>query len=119
MKPRASRSAHPRFEPGSRAPLEKARAAGLLSAFVLVVPRVAAACPTCISSGAGQSSPGWPYFGLILMPFVIAAAIVAVLVWHAGWRRQDLVERLSAWSARLRQRPARAALSPRTHTETT
>jgi glutathione S-transferase len=53
------------------------------------------------------------------MPFVIAAAIVAVLVWHAGWRRQDLVERLSAWSARLRQRPARAALSPRTHTETT
>ena len=95
------------------------RAAAMLSAAVLAAPRVAAACPNCISSGFGDRSYTWAYLGLILMPFVVAVAIVAVLAWYAGWRPRDIGPRISAWSARLRHRPAGAELSPRTNTETT
>ena len=97
-----------------------ARAVGvMLGAVAMAAPRTAAACATCISSGFGDRSFTWAYLGLILMPFVVAAAIVATLAWYAGWRPQDIRQRLSAWSARLRHRPAQAELSPRTHTETT
>jgi hypothetical protein len=94
-------------------------AAATLSAVALAVPRAAAACATCISSGLGDRSYTWPYIGLILMPFVVAVAIVTVLAWYAGWRWRDVTEPLSACTARLRHRPERAAPSPRTHTETT
>lgn len=93
--------------------------AAMLSAVVLGVPRTAAACATCISSGFGDRAYTWAYLALILMPFLVAAAIVATLAWYAGWRPQDITQRLSAWSARLRHRPARGEPSPRTHTETT
>jgi hypothetical protein len=93
--------------------------AASLVAAVLAAPRMAAACATCISSGFGDRSFTWAYLGLILMPFLVAVAIVATLGWYAGWRPQDIKQRLSAWSARLRHRPARAEPSPRTHTETT
>jgi hypothetical protein len=53
------------------------------------------------------------------MPFLVAAAIVAVLAWYAGRRPRDIGAWISAWSARLRHRPAPAALSPGTNTETT
>jgi hypothetical protein len=90
----------------------------MLGAGALAAPRAAAACPTCISSGFGDRSYTWAYLGLILMPFVVACAIVAVLAWYAGWRPRDIATRISAWSARLRRRPVRTALSPRTTTET-
>jgi hypothetical protein len=93
--------------------------AAFLSAAGVAAPRAAAACATCISSGFGDQSYSWPYIGLIVMPFLVAAAIVAVLAWSAGWQPQQARERLSSWSARRRQRPARAPLSPRTNTETT
>lgn len=99
--------------------LRAPRAGLAVLAAALAVPRVAAACPTCVSSGFGDRSYSWAYLGLILMPFVVATVIVAVLAWYAGWRWRDVVQRLSAWTARLRHRPERAALSPRTHTETT
>jgi hypothetical protein len=80
-------------------------------AVVAVLPRTAAACATCISSGFGDRAYTWPYIGLILMPFVIAVGIVGTLAWYAGWRPRDIRARIAAWSA------ARE-LSPRTHTET-
>jgi hypothetical protein len=92
--------------------------AAILAAVVLAVPRSAAACATCISSAFGDRSYTWPYLALILMPFLVAVVIVVVLAWHAGWRRERVVAGFSAWTARLRHRPAQAALSPRTHTET-
>lgn len=91
----------------------------MLGAAALVAPRMAAACSSCISSGFGDRSYTLAYLGLILMPFVVAVAIVAVLAWYAGRRPRDIGTWISAWSARLRHRPAPAALSPGTNTETT
>jgi hypothetical protein len=95
------------------------RAAAILGAVALAAPRAAAACPNCISSAFGDRSYTWAYLGLIVMPFVVAVTIVAVLAWYAGWRPAHVRQRISAWTARLRHRPAPAAPSPRTHTETT
>ena len=74
-------------------------------------PRAAVACATCVSSGFGDRSYTMAYLGLLLMPFVVAVAIVVTLAWYAGWRPQHVGHRISAWSARHK-------LSPRTHTET-
>jgi hypothetical protein len=103
--------------PGELLPRKARSVAAVVAAVALAAPRVAAACATCISSGDRGYS--WPYIGLILTPFVVAVSIVTVLAWHAGWRWHDVIERLSAWTARLRHRPEAAALSPRTNTETT
>ena len=95
--------------------------AGIVAAVVAAVlglPRAAAACPTCISSGFGDRSYNWAYLGLLLMPLVIAAAIALVLVWYAGWRPRHVAARIAAWAGGGWRRPARAELSPRIHTET-
>jgi hypothetical protein len=93
-------------------------AAVLLAAASMALPRTAEACAMCLSSAFGDRSYTWPYIGLILAPFIVGVVIVAVLAWHAGWRRQTVMDYCSAWMGRLR-RVDRAALSPRTHTETT
>ena len=90
----------------------------ILGATGVSAPRVAAACATCIASGFGDQSYSWPYIGLIVMPFLVAAGIVATLAWAAGWRPEHARERLWSWSARRRSRPAAAPPSPRTNTET-
>ena len=100
-------------------PPQLGRAAAVLAALAVAAPRTVAACATCISSGSGDRAYTWPYIGLILTPFVVGVTIVTVLAWYAGWRWREVFERLSAWTARLRHRPEPAALSPRTHTETT
>jgi hypothetical protein len=92
--------------------------AGVIVAAIAAAPHVAAACATCISSGYGDRSFTWAYVGLILMPFVVGVPIVVTLAWYAGWRPQHVVDRIVAWTARRGPRPARAELSPRTHTET-
>lgn len=93
-------------------------AVALLAAMLTWTPRAVSACATCISSGYGDRSYTLAYLGLILMPFMVAVGIVATLAWHAGWRPHHVTDRISAWTARRWQRPARADLSPRTHTET-
>ena len=90
----------------------------MMSAGVAGAPRMVAACSTCISSGFGDRSFTWAYVGLILMPFAVGVPIVVTLAWYAGWRPRQLVDRFAAWTARRWPRPARAELSPRTHTET-
>ncbi len=56
------------------------------SLALTLVPGVAAACPTCVSSAFGDRTYNWPYLALILMPFIIAGAIGAVLYRHRGER---------------------------------
>ena len=58
-----------------------------LAVFALAValaPGAAAACATCLSSGFGDRTYNWPYFGLLAMPFLIAGVIGAVLYRHRG-----------------------------------
>ena len=60
---------------------------GSVLAFVFtLVPGLAAACPTCVSSAFGDRTYNWPYLALILMPFIIAGVIGAVLYRHRGER---------------------------------
>ena len=56
----------------------------LLAIVVTLVPGLAAACPTCVSSAFGDRTYNWPYLGLILMPFTIVGAIGAVLSRQRG-----------------------------------
>jgi hypothetical protein len=80
----------------------------------LALPDRAAACAVCLGNAFGDRSYTWPYLGLILMPFIVAGAILGALAWQFGWRPRD-VARISA----LLRRAASADPSPRTHTETT
>jgi hypothetical protein len=85
-----------------------------VAAGLAVAPGRAAACAVCIGSAFGDRSYAWPYLGLILMPFLVAGAIVGVAAWHFGWRPRHLAAR--AWAA-LHAAPPDP--SPRTHTERT
>jgi hypothetical protein len=80
-----------------------------------LVPSPALACAVCVGSAFGDRSYSWPYFGLLLMPFMVAGAVIGVLAWQFGWRPRHVVARISA----LLRRAAPADPSPRTHTETT
>jgi hypothetical protein len=62
------------------------RAAVVLVAFA---PSAAHACASCISSPFGDQSYNWPYLVLILIPFVVFAAIGAVFVRVTGVRAAD------------------------------
>jgi hypothetical protein len=93
--------------------MNRLRLTALFVLAALASPRSAAACAMCLSSAFGDRSFTWPYIGLIIAPFIVGVAIALALAWHAGWRRQDVTDRISAWTARLRHRPARTAVSPR------
>ena len=95
----------------------RARCALVGALLILSVPRTAAACAVCIGSAFGDRSYTWPYLGLILMPFVVVAAILGVLAWHLGWRPRHLAGRVAA--ALRTEGAAPSDPSPRTHTETT
>ena len=77
----------------------------------LALPDRAAACAVCLGNAFGNRSYTWPYLGLILMPFIVAGAIIGALAWQFGWRLRDV----AAWV----RRAAPADPSPHTHTETT
>jgi hypothetical protein len=51
------------------------RAAALASLALILAPRSALACATCISSPFGDQAYTWPYLGLILLPFGLIVAI--------------------------------------------
>jgi hypothetical protein len=51
-----------------------------------LIPGLAAACPACLSSAYGDRTYNWAYVGLLLMPFLLAVAIGAILAWSAGYR---------------------------------
>jgi hypothetical protein len=93
----------------------------------LALPERAAACAVCLGNAFGDRSYAWPYLGLILMPFIVAGAILGALAWQFGWRPRDAMARISsalhtegATPPRTpRRHAAPADPSPRTHTETT
>jgi hypothetical protein len=58
----------------------------VLALLASAIPRVALACPTCVSSAFGDRTFNWPYFALILMPFAITAVIGGVIAYRAGYR---------------------------------
>lgn len=51
----------------------------IAAVVVLLVPRAAWACATCVASAYGDRTFNWAFLGLILMPFVVALGIAAVL----------------------------------------
>jgi hypothetical protein len=56
-----------------------------LTALVMLVPRLAAACAACVSSPYGDRTYNVAYIGLLLMPFLVAVVIGGILAWNAGY----------------------------------
>jgi hypothetical protein len=69
-------------------------AAVVLALGLVLVPAVALACPTCVSSAFGDRTYNWAYLGLLVMPFVVTAVVGAIIAWSAGVR-----PRRPAWLA--------------------
>jgi len=65
------------------------RASALLTLALALLPRVAAACPTCLSTPYGDRTYTWAFLGLLLMPFVISVVIGGVLAYVHVRRRAD------------------------------
>ena len=59
--------------------------AAVLAAAGMLLPRLAEACATCISSAYGDRTYNWAYIGLLLVPFAVAAVIGGVFAWSAGY----------------------------------
>lgn len=60
-----------------------------LALGLILLPAVADACPTCISSPFGDRTFGWAYLMLFLVPFALAAVIGAVIVRTTGVGMSD------------------------------
>jgi hypothetical protein len=54
------------------------KVAGLVTLLALVLPRLALACASCISSPYGDRSYNLAYLGLILTPFAVGLVIAGV-----------------------------------------
>ena len=67
----------------------------LAALAIALVPAAAEACATCISSPFGDRTDNWPYLGLILLPFLVAAVIGGVLVRASGVSLVTLRSRLA------------------------
>ena len=52
--------------------------ARLVLTIVLLAPRAALACATCVASAYGDRTFNWAFLGLILMPFVVGFGIAGV-----------------------------------------
>lgn len=66
-----------------------------LAVVLTLLPAVAEACATCIASPFGDRTYNWPYLGLILLPFAVAAVIGGVLARVSGVSMRMLVRRLA------------------------
>ena len=64
--------------------------ARLASLVLLLAPRAAWACATCVASAYGDRTFNWAFLGLILMPFAVGAGIAGVFAVRyyspRGWR---------------------------------
>jgi hypothetical protein len=52
---------------------------------LVLTPRSALACATCIASPFGDQTYTWPYLGLILLPFGLIFAIAGIFG-YANWK---------------------------------
>jgi len=57
------------------------KVAALVALALTLVPAVALACPGCLSSAYGDRTFNWAFVGLLIMPFLLAAAIGGVLAY--------------------------------------
>jgi hypothetical protein len=55
--------------------------ATLVAWAVTMAPAAALACPACLSSAYGDRTFNWAFLGLLIMPFVLAAAIGGLLAY--------------------------------------
>jgi hypothetical protein len=62
------------------------KTSGLVALILILIPRAALACATCITSPFGDRTYAWPYYGLLLLPFGLMAAVGGILAYHAGYR---------------------------------
>jgi len=69
---------------------------GFSALALILTPRLALACATCIASPFGDRTYTWPYLGLILLPFILIAAVVGILAYLAGYRPRTVARRLAA-----------------------
>ncbi len=65
----------------------------VLAAAGVAWPRAAAACSWCVASAFGDRSFNWPYLSLIVVPFVVGAAIAVTLARSAGVDARALLGR--------------------------
>ena len=63
---------------------------GLPALVLILLPRVALACATCITSPFGDRTYTWPYYGLLLLPFGLMAAVAGILAYVAGYRPRSV-----------------------------
>ena len=54
--------------------------------LVILLPDIAAACATCVSSAFGDRTYNWAYLGLVLMPFALTAVVGVIIAVRMGWR---------------------------------
>ena len=52
--------------------------ARVVFALLVLAPRAAWACATCVSSAYGDRTFNWAFLGLILMPFVVGVGIAGI-----------------------------------------
>ena len=69
----------------------------LAAALIVLLPEVAAACATCVSSAFGDRSYNWAYLGLVLMPFALTAVVGAIVAVRMGWRPPLWLSGVKAW----------------------
>jgi hypothetical protein len=58
----------------------------LAAAFVILLPEMASACATCVSSAFGDRTYNWAYLGLLVMPFALTAVVGGIVAVRMGWR---------------------------------
>ena len=56
-------------------------AAGLTLLALALAPATAPACSVCVDSAWGARGFGWPFVALMLAPFAVVTALVALLAW--------------------------------------
>jgi hypothetical protein len=83
--------------------------AAVTAALLVLHPRLATACPACVSSPYGDRTYNVAYIGLLLVPFLLALVIGGILAWSAGYRLD--VGRLGRALSR-RRPPGRLASPP-------
>ena len=66
----------------------------LAAAFVILLPEMASACATCVSSAFGDRTYNWAYLGLLVMPFALTAVVGGIVAVRMGWRPHTAVK---AW----------------------
>ena len=79
--------------------------ARLVVLVLLLAPRAAWACATCVSSAYGDRTFNWAFLGLILMPFVVATGIAGVFAaryYAPSWRSRSSHGRFRAPHGRFR-----------------